>query len=293
MPTDRTLEWGNKLAELVVQKAAAHPPAENAVNDQLTGIDGTGIATLVSKLTKPSKSYGGFALVFKHDTDHKDFEWLQFITRQLVVKDKVITGNLVTKTNTASYQLVNFPTEITDYDFAIGSEPPNWNTCWKVDSSIFSLPKPFYRQEYEYAISDDHKLTAIMDAPSVMVGKRPIKTLKSSYHDIPDGLVVMEEALGKNNGISRAYFSDYLAKRVDDKYRIYARFDFSLTWEVKGVRQAKDVDKSHFTLRSLGATKTSSLLDCHVDALMHETMPGNPDQASIEPWNNFRGSILS
>lgn len=292
MPTDRTSDWGNKLAELVVQEVAAHPPAENAVNARLTGIDGTGIATLVSKLTTTSKSYGGFALIFKHGTKHEDFEWLQFITRQLVVKDKAITGNLVTKTNTTSFQLVDFPLEITDYDFAIGSEPPNWNTCWKVDSSIFSRPKPFYRQEYEYAISDGHKLTAIMDAPSVMVGKRPIETLKSSYHDLPDGLVVMEEKLGKDklrrsDGISRAYFSDYLAKRVGGKYQIYARFDFSLTW------QTRDVDKSHFTLRSLGATKTSSLLECHMDALMHKTMPGDPNEAPKEPWEDFRGSILS
>lgn len=287
MPINHTSEWGNKLAELVVQEAAAHPPAENAVHARLTDIDGTGIATLVSKLTEAPKAYGGFALIFKHDKEHKDFEWLQFITRQLVVEDAAITGKLVMKTNTTSYQLVDSAAEIADYDFASGSQPPNWNACWKVDSTILPNPKPFFREAYEYAISDNHKLTAIMDAPGVMAGKKPTKGDKSSYEDVPDGLVVMKDELGAHEGISRAYFSDYLVKKVGGKYKIYARFDFSLTW------QARDMDKSNYALRSLRTTKTSSLLDCHMDALKHKTLPGSTSQPSKEPWKSFRGLIVS
>lgn len=287
MPVNLTAEWGNKLAELVVQEPTTSPPAENAVNAQLTNIDGTGIATLVSKLTKAPKPYGGFALVFKHGTEYKDFEWLQFITRQLVVDDAAITGNLVIKANTTSYQLVNSAAEITDYDFASSLEPSNWKTCWKVDSTILPHPKPFFRDGYEYALSDGHNLTAIMDAPAVMAGKKPTKAEKSMYEDVPDGLVVMKDALGTNEGVSRAYFSDYLVKKVGGKWHIYARFDFSLTWE------ARDVNKSNFTLRSLKTTKTSSLLDCHMTALIHKTMPGKTGLASKEPWKGFRDSIFS
>ncbi|KAK7397530.1 hypothetical protein QQX98_013100 [Neonectria punicea] len=286
MPNDHTTEWGNKLAELVVQEAAAPPPAENAVNARLTDVDGTGIAALVSKLTQPAETYGGFALILKHDTSYKNFEWLQFITRQLVVDGAAITGNLVIKTNTTSYQLVNSAAEITDYAFAPGLEPSNWNTCWKVDSTILPFPKPFFRDGYEYAISDAHHLAAILDAPAIMVGKIPTNAAKSMYEDIPDDLVVMKDALGTGEGISRAYFSDYLVKKVDGKWRIYARFDFSLTWN------ARDADKKNFTLRSLKTTTTTSLLDCHMAALMHKTTPGKPGTESKEPWKDFRGSIL-
>lgn len=286
MPINLTAEWGNKLAELVVQEVAAPPPAENAVNARLTGVDGTGIATLVSKLTQAAKPYGGFALIFRHGTEYKDFEWLQFITRQLVVDDVAITGNLVIKANTTSYQLVNSAVEITDYAFAPGSEPSNWNTCWKVDSTILPHPKPFFRDGYEYAISDGHNLTAILDAPAIMAGKKPTNAEKSMYEDVPDGLVVMKDALGTGEEISRAYFSDYLVKKVDGKRRICARFDFSLTWK------ARDADKNNFTLRSLRTTKTTSLLDCHTAALMHKTTPGKIGMASKEPWKDFRDSIL-
>ncbi|KAL7917070.1 hypothetical protein ACQKWADRAFT_326566 [Trichoderma austrokoningii] len=282
MSLNLTADWGNKLAELAVETTVAPLPAENAVNAQLTDIDGAGIATLVSKLTKASKHYGGFALVFKHDTEYKNFEWLQFITRQLVVDDAAITGNLVIKSNTTSYQLINSATEITDYTFASNSEPSNWNTCWKVDSTILLKPKPFFREGYEYAISDRHNLTAILDAPAVLAGKTPKNAEKSMYEDVPDDLVVMKDKLGTSEGISRAYFSDYLVKKVGSKWRIYARFDFSLTWETR------DMDKKNFTLRSLKTTKTTSLLDCHKAALMHKTMPGEKK----EPWKDFRNSIL-
>ncbi|CAM1510734.1 Fc.00g082470.m01.CDS01 [Cosmosporella sp. VM-42] len=286
MPVDLTAEWGNKLAELVVQEVEAPPPAENAVIARLTDIDGTGIAALVSKLAQAAQTYGGFALILKHDTKYKDFEWLQFITRQLVVDGAAKTGNLVIKTNTTSYQLVNSAAEITDYAFAPGSEPSNWNTCWKVDSIILPFPKPFFRSGYEYAISDAHNLTAILDAPGIMVGKKLTNAEKSLYEDVPDGLVAMKDELGTGGGISRAYFSDYLVKKVDGKWRIYARFDFSLTWN------ARDADKNSFTLRSLRNTTTTSLLDCHMAALMHKTTPGKPGKESKEPWKDFRDSIL-
>lgn len=286
MPINLTAEWGNKLAELVVEEVAASPPAANAVNAQLTAIDGTGTATLVSKLTQAVKPYGGFALVLKHGTEYKDFEWLQFITRQLVVDGAAITGNLVIKANTTSYQLVNSAAEITDYTFEPGSEPSNQNTCWKVDSTILPHPKPFFRDGYEYAISDAHNLTAILDAPAIMAGKNPTNAEKSMYEDVPDDLVVMKDALGTGEGISRAYFSDYLMKKINGKWHIYARFDFSLTWK------SKDADKNNFTLRSLRTTKTTVLLDCHVAALMHKTTPGKTGAKSNEPWKNFRDLII-
>jgi hypothetical protein len=285
MPVNLTEEWGNKLAELAVQEVAAPPPAENVVNARLTDIDGTGIATLVSKLTQASETYGGFALILKHDTKYKDFEWLQFITRQLVVDDAAITGNLVIKTNTASYQLVNSAAEITNYAFAPDSEPSNWNTCWKVDSTISPQPKPFFREGYEYAISDAHKLTAILDAPGIMAGKQPKDWEKPEYKDVPDNLVIMKDALGTRKGISRAYFSDYLVKKVNGKWHIYARFDFSLTWN------ARDADKKNFTLRSLRTTTTTSLLHCHKAALTHKTTPGTKGTESKDLWEDFRKSI--
>ncbi|UKZ74821.1 hypothetical protein TrVFT333_002491 [Trichoderma virens FT-333] len=286
MPENITAEWGNKLAELAIQEVTVPLPTENAVNARLTDIDGTGTATLVSKLKQAAKTYGGFALILKHDPDYKEFEWLQFITRQLVVDGAAITGNLVIKINTTSYQLVNSVEEITDYAFAPGSEPSNWNTCWKVDASILPFPKPFFREGYEYAISDAHNLTAILDAPAVLAGKIPTNAEKSMYEDVPSGLVVMKDALGTGEGISRAYFSDYLVKKVGDKWRIYARFDFSLTWN------ARDTDKKNFTFHSLGTTTTASLLDCHMAALMHKTTPGKPGTESKEPWKEFRESIL-
>jgi hypothetical protein len=141
---DKTAEWCDKLAELVAQEVVTPPPAENTVNARLTGIDGTGIAALVSKLKQDTKTYDGFALVFQHDTNYQSFEWLQFITRQLVVDNTAKKGNLVVKTNTTSYQLVDSAAEITDYTFASGSKPANWNTCWKVDSKILPNPKPFF-----------------------------------------------------------------------------------------------------------------------------------------------------
>lgn len=295
MPTDHTAEWGDKLAEL------ASLPAENVVHSRLTGIAGTGIATLVSKLkqdpkpshgSKPSqgpKAYGGFALTLTHDTEHKNFEWLQFITRQLVIGGAAKAGNLVMKTNTTSYQLVESEVEITDYAFATGSKPSNWNTCWKVDSSI---SKPFFRDVFEYAISDAHKLTAIMDNPSILIGKKLKPAEIHYYEDAPGNTVDMKDALGTGDGISRAYFSDYLVKKeANGKWRIYARFDFSLTWK------AKDADKNNFTLRSLSATTTTSLLDCHMDALNHKTIKhvnvkGKPSTESTEPWKSFRDLIL-
>ncbi|KAM0249526.1 hypothetical protein ACHAQJ_009032 [Trichoderma viride] len=297
MSKNLTKDWESKLAELVVKEVAA----ENVVNARLTDIDGTGIATLVSKLTQDSKTYGGFALILQDKKKYKDFEWLQFITRQLVVDNVAKTGNLVIKANTTSYQLVESAAEITDYAFVSGSKPSNWDTCWKVDSTILPQDKqPFFREGYEYAISDAHNLTAILDAPAIMVGIKPIDKLKYLYEDLPDDLVEMKSALGTGEGISRAYFSDYLVKKVGGEWHIYARFDFSLTWK------AGDKDRKNFTLRSLKTTKTTSLLDCHMKALKHRTRPpppaaaasskpakesSEPAKESREPWKDFHDSI--
>lgn len=274
---DLTAVWSGKLAELVGQEVANPPPAENAVIAQITHIDGTGIATLVNKLTEDAKKYGGFALILKHDPGFKGFQWLQFITRQLVVDGAAKTGNLVIKTNTTAYQLVNSAAEITSYDFAPEAKPSNWDTCWKVDSNIKS---PFFADAFEWAISDQDKVTAILDAPGILVGQIPFPFLKKEYEDIPDGLVDMKKELGEGEGISRAYFSDYLVKTVDGKQHIHARFDFSVTWN------AKEKERSNFTLRSLATTATTSLLDCHMAALNHTTTRGN------ETWKAFRESIV-
>ncbi|KAI1130955.1 hypothetical protein F5Y10DRAFT_99717 [Nemania abortiva] len=287
MGIDKTAEWGDKLAELVVREVVTPPPAENAVNARLTGIDGTGIAALVSKLEQDAKAYDGFALVFQNAKDYQSFEWLQFITRQLVVNNISKKGNLIFATNTTSYQLVESAAEIIDYTFASGSKPANWDTCWKVDSTIVPNPKPFFREAYEYAISPEKKLTAILDAPSVMTGKNPADNMKQYYEDIPGNLVVMKDALGSNEGISRAYFSDYLVKKVitkdGEKWQIFARFDFNLTWNPV----TKDTNRKDFTLHSLKTTATTELLECHKTALLHKTTK------NIQPWESFRNSIPS
>ncbi|PTB37464.1 uncharacterized protein TrAFT101_011182 [Trichoderma asperellum] len=280
-----TKEWGDKLAQLVAQDVTNPPPAENAVNAKLQNIDGTGVAALVSKLTQPTSKYGGFALILQDDTEYKEFEWLQFITRQLVANGVAINGNLVIKTNTTSYQLVNSVDDITDYTFANGNEPSNWDTCWKVDSIIVPVPRPFFRDSYEYAISDPHKFTAILDAPGILTGKTPTWD-KSLYEDLPPNCVVMKDQLGTQQGISRAYFSDYLMKKDQNKWRVCARLDFSLTWN------AQDTDKNNFTVRCISTTATTSLLDCHKAALMHKTVPGSPTKQPTEPWKTFRDSIV-
>lgn len=286
MPTDHTETWGNKLAELVAQEVVTPPPAENAVNARLTGIDGTGSAALVSKLKKDAEKdvekYDGFALVFHRDTNYQSFEWLQFITRQLVVNNTAKKGNLITKTNTTSYQLVDSAVEITDFTLATGSKPANWNTCWNVDAGI---GKPFFRETYEYAKSEDTKLTAVLDAPSPLTGTAPADNMKEYYQDFPVGLVEMKKLLESHQGISRAYFSDYLVKKDGNNWRIFARFDYNLTWN----SVTKDTTKvnSTFTLHSLKATPTTGLLECHKAALLHKTTKEK------EPWKPFYDSIVS
>jgi hypothetical protein len=279
MSLDKAEQWSAKLAELVAQEVVDPPPAENAVNARLTGIDGNGTAALVSKLKQDAETYDGFALVFHHATNYKSFEWLQFITRQLVVEDTAKKGNLITSTNTTSYQLVDSPTEITDYTFASGSKPANWDTCWKVDSTIIPEPRPFFREAYEFAISPGKTLTAILDAPSAMTGKKPPENQKRYYADIPDDLVVMKDELGSHEGVARAYFSDYLVKKDGYKWRIFARFDFNLTWDPA----TKNTNKKNFTLRALKSTATTELLECHKTALMHK----------VQPWKSFGDSVYS
>ena len=95
MSTDLTAEYGDKLAELATQAVTNPPPAENAVHARLTGIDGTGNAALVSKVKQGDKQYDGFALVLKRTTESQKFEWLQFITRQLVDGHTVARGSLI------------------------------------------------------------------------------------------------------------------------------------------------------------------------------------------------------
>ncbi|KAF9783047.1 hypothetical protein IL306_010589 [Fusarium sp. DS 682] len=281
--TDYKDLYGDKLAELVTQDVPDTPPAENVVNARLTSIDGTGTAVLASKI-KATEEYGGFALILQHDANYKDFEWLQFITRQLVVDGAAKTGSLLNKTFSPAYQLVNSVEEVTD--FSSGSGASNWNTCWGVDST---LRNPFYRTKYDYANSDTHKMIAILDAPSVLMGKVPTQTEKSMYQDAPDGLVNMEKERGEGSGVSRAYFSDYLVKKVDGgRHRIYARFDLTLTWNARESRNGK----KNFTLTSHPPVETNSLLNCHMAALSHITTPGKEGDAPQDPFQAFRQSII-
>jgi hypothetical protein len=304
MPTDITETWGDKLAELVQLEVVTPPPAENAVHARLTGIDGAGIAVLVSQLKKVDEKkddkkkddnetvtkYDGFALVFQHEKNYKKFEWLQFITRQLVVDNTAKTGNLLGKTNTASYQLVNSTAEITDYTLARGPKPDNWNSCWNVDSRT---AKVFFRDTYEYAISHGKTLTAVLDAPSPMAGAIPMQSIINEYRDVPEGLVEMKVKLSTHKGISRAYFSDYLVKKDDKddtKYHIVARFDFNLTWDPVTANSTKK--NSTFTLSNPKSTVTTELLECHTAALLHKTtLKHNPTEEG-QPWKSFHDSIL-
>ncbi|KAG5789185.1 hypothetical protein H9Q69_011766 [Fusarium xylarioides] len=280
---DQTELYGAKLAELVAQNVSSPLPAENAINARLTGIDGTGAAVLASKIKTTSKDFGGFALVLHDDAKYSDFYWLQFITRQLVVNNVAKTGNLVNKAVTPAYQLVNATGEVTD--FASGTGAFNWNICWGVDSA---LNKGFFADMHEYAFSDAHKITAVLDPPSVLMGKTPTSVIeKALYKDCPDGLVNMKNELGDDQGISRAYFSDYLLKKVDgDRYRIYARFDLTLTWN------AREADKKNFTLNTLASTETNTLLACHMAALQHITTPGKQGEAPDDSFRDFRNKII-
>ncbi|CVK96836.1 uncharacterized protein FMAN_11158 [Fusarium mangiferae] len=277
MGIDRTDLYGDKLAELVVQDVSNPIPAENAIHARLTGIDGTATAILASKIKTATDDFGGFALVVQDDTKYDDFYWLQFITRQLVVDNVAKTGNLVNKATTPAYQLVIATGEVTD--FSTGAGASNWNTCWGVDSG---LTKGFFADTYEFAKSDAHKITAILDPPSVLMGKVPTDKEKAFYKDAPHGLVNMETELGDGQGISRAYFSDYLLKKANgDNYRVYARFDLTLTWN------AREVGKKNFTLNTLASTGTNTILACHMAALRHTTTPGNE-----ESFREFRSKII-
>lgn len=282
MPIDLTTECGDKLAELATQAVANPPPAENAVHARLTGIDGTGNAALVSKVKQGAYKYDGFALVFKRDTDSQKFEWLQFITRQLVVDHVAKTGNLIFQTGTVAYQLVASADEITDYSLATGSQPANWNTCWKVDSGA---GKALFRESYEFVMNADKKVSAILDAPSSMAGADvpDNPTIRDMYIDLPGDRVNMKAWLDsqKGDGIARAYFSDYLMKKdADNKYHILARFDFNLTWN-----PAKTAQKKDFTLHAVQTTATTALLGCHKAALLHTTTKNK------QPFKDFHDKI--
>ncbi|KAM0796485.1 hypothetical protein BDR22DRAFT_521026 [Usnea florida] len=207
MSLDKMSEYGNKLAELATQEVTTPLPAENAIHARLSGIDGTGNAVLVSKVEQGAKKYEGFALVFKHDTDSQRFEWLQFITRQLVVNHTAQTGSLIVKSKSVAYQLLDSADEITDYALATGSQPANWSTCWKVDSAV--LGKALFRDSFEFVRNVDKKVSAILDLPGPTVGKVVAQNSRYEYIDLPGDMVNMKSLLESQNGdgISRAYFS--------------------------------------------------------------------------------------
>ncbi|KAH7254249.1 uncharacterized protein BKA55DRAFT_510123 [Fusarium redolens] len=281
--TDQTPLYGTKFAELVADDVSDPPPAENAVNAKLTSIDGTGTAVLASNLFIPEdkQKYGGFALILKDDSKYDDFRWVQFITRQLVINGAAQTGSLSNKVNKPAYQLVNSTENITD--FATGSGAPNWNTCWGVDSALAQI---FFADTHEFVKSAPLKLNGIMDTPSVLIGKLPQPYDREYFLDAPSDLVDMKK-LATGPGTSRAYFSDYLVKKLDGSgYRIYARFDSSLTWN------AGEVDKKNFEIRSLSSTATNAFLNCHRAALLHTTTPLKEGSVSQQPYADFLNSIV-
>jgi hypothetical protein len=265
MPIDLTATYGDKLEEVATQQVVSPPPDVNVVHACLPGIDGTGSAALVSRVKQGDDKYEGFALVLKHDADVQNFEWLQFITRQLVSGNTAKTGSLVTQTNTVAYQLVDSADEIRDYTLTTGPKPSNWNTCWKVDASV---KKPFYGDVYEYAMSVEKGMSAILDSPSPTIGKIPPKIMEDEYNDLPLDVVDVKTWVDSQgpNVTARAYFSDYLLKKDNQsKYRILARFDFYLTWNA-----AKSAQKKDYTLRSVISTNSTTLLECHKAALLHK-----------------------
>jgi len=292
---NRTTTWENKLAQLVAGPVPTPPPAQNAVNARLTDIDGAGTANLVSKLKDGEKEYNGFALIFHHPTtDHQNYEWLQFITRQLVVNDNAIKGNLVNKTNTTCYQLVDSAAEITDYTLESGPKPSNWNSCWNVDAGIITGdPNPLFRETYEYVLSTNHNVTAVLDLPTPLIGKSPTESEKKYYLNLPVGdSVPMREAVGSGQGVARAYFSDYLLKKDGNNYRILARFDFYLTWNPV-TKTAKP--PFSFSVHSVKATPTTELLECHKEAMLHKANGRTPDNKEYheQPWKPFYDKIVS
>ncbi|KAH7211584.1 hypothetical protein DER44DRAFT_859939 [Fusarium oxysporum] len=263
----QTALYGNKFAELVAQDV----------------IDGTGTAALVSSLHVPedTKRYGGFGLIFKDGSKYDGFAWVQFITRQLVINGAAQTGSLSNKTNKPAYQLVESTEDITD--FTTGSGAPNWNTCWGVDSKLTDV---FFASTHEYVRSDTLKLNGIMGTPSVSIGKIPKPYDRDSYQDAPDDLVDMKE-LATGPGTSRAYFSDYLVRKLDGGgHRICARFDLSLTWN------ASEGDKKNFEITSLSSTATNTFLSCHRAALQHSTRPLKEGSMSKQPYLDFLNSIV-
>ena len=280
---DKSAEWAKTLEDLIGQPVQNPPPANNAVNARIPNIDGNGTAALVSNLNSGNRDYQGFGLIFQHDPNYEDYDWLQFITRQLVVDGVAQEGNLVMQGPSAAYALVESPDEVTDYDFPPGTaKPANWDTCWKVDSNI-KKPDPFLRFSYESAVSEEKKLRAILDAPTVLTGKIPLKVELPYFEDVPEELVVMSKFLGKNKeGTSRAYFSDYLMKKEGENWRIIARVDFNQTW----THVKEDTKRAPFELRSVKTTETSVLLDCHRAALLHTTTK------NIQPWVAFNNKII-
>ena len=178
--------------------------------------------------------------------------------------------------------MVDSADEITDYTLATGSQPANWNTCWKVDSGG---TKGLFRECYESVRNEEKNVSAILDFPSSTTGKiapqNPI--IRDTYIDLPGDAVDMKDWLSKQSGdgIARAYFSDYLMKTgADNQYHILARFDFYLAWN-----PAKTAAKKDFSIHSVKSIATTSLLECHKAALLHETTKNK------QPFKDFYDRI--
>ena len=110
-------------------------------------------------------------------------------------------------------------------------------------------------------------------------------------------MVNMSRLLGRDKGISRAYFSDYLIKGGDDgldgkggddgKNYIYARFDFNVTRT-----PINEKTWGEFEISSIIATKTTTMLDCHKAALLHRlSSPNDDDKHNTQPFKAFYNSI--
>src|SRR5262249_42090073 len=136
MPTDLTSTWEAKISQIAAGSVSGSGTTENILHSKIASIDG-GTATLMSKLKSASgTTYAGFATAFTLSGGYTDYEWLQFITRQLVVGGSAKTGKLVIKANTHAYALVDSTSEVTDFSVSGGSAPSNWSTCWNVDTGI-------------------------------------------------------------------------------------------------------------------------------------------------------------
>lgn len=279
MSINVTFKWGKHL-QILAEKPKNTDP-ENRIVSKISNID-TGDCVLVSNLKQDTRKYPGFALIFKH-LSPGNYQWLQFVTRQLVVNGNYRTGDLVTKINTQACKLVESKDKVCEYENT-NKTISNWNACWKVDGRINN---PFFPDEYDFAQNEN--ITAILCTPEVFVGRKPTHWESEIYQDLPPNPVNMKDLLTDDcTAISRAYFSDYLLRKgvgkSEGKWKICARFDFSLTWLLYNTTP----DKNAYQIECHFCDKTVTLLECHKKAWNRKTIPGDTTIAPAKPYPAFK-----